>query len=456
MPSITSQVGQLDVQGLVSQLMTVERQPLDALKKKTSTYQSQLSDLGKLKSDLSALQSSMRELASGTFLNAAKFTSSSTEVLTGTTNNFALAGVYNIEVTQIAKGQNVAFANMGARDAKLGNAADELVFTFQDGTSPAKIAIKADSSLQDIAAAVNGAGAGINATIVNSGDPANPSKLVFTSTKTGNGKAFTTTLTNDDAKLQFMKFDPSVANDPRMTSKAQDAIVKVNGVEMHNATNTLTEGITGVTLNISKTGTSNVTVARDDEAIQKKLQDFVDAYNKVRSTAESLRKGSMRGNAAMLSVKEALSGVLSAPIGGVDPTKGLAYLAQIGITSNGTTKQADGSTQLDGSLKFDAKIFKEALDKDVGAVARVLGNTAGDGVADRLNKRVNELLNPDGVLETATSSVTRRSQDDKIKQDRLEARMAIIEKRYLTQFSSLNTALTRIAKTSDYLSRTLR
>lgn len=456
MASITSQVGQLDVQGLVSQLMTVERQPMAAIQKKNDQYKSQLSDLGKIKSDLSALQSSLRDLSTGTFLNAAKLSSSSTDVMTGTSTNFALAGTYLVDVSQIATGQNVAFANMAARDTKLGNAADKLKFSFADGSTPATIDIKENSSLQDIVAAVNGAGMGVNATIVNSGDPANPSKLVFSSSKTGEGKAFTTTLQNSDPKLQFMAFDPTVKDDPRLTAKAQDAIVTINGVTMHNSTNTLTEGITGVTLNLSKKGTSNISVSRDDDAIQKKIQDFVDAYNKVRSTADAVRKGSLAGNPAMLSIKESLANVLTNPISGVDPLKDIAYLAQIGITQNGTSKGADGSARLDGSLKFDPKAFKEALDKDATAVARVLGNSKGDGAADTMIKRINDLLSPNGLIETASTSVTRRSQDGQIKLDQMQAQMETIQARYTSQFSKLNTALMQISKTSDYLSRTLR
>jgi len=457
MPSITTQVGQLDVQGLVSQLMTVERQPMVALQKKSDQYKTQLSDLGRLKSDLSSLQSSLRDLSTGSFVNAAKFTSSNTEALNGTTTSFALPGVYNVTVNQIAKGQNVAFANMPARDVKLGNAADKLTFSFEDGSTPASISIKENATLQDIAGAVNGAGIGINATIVNSGDAANPSKLVFSSTKTGAGKAFTTTLANNDPKLQFLKVDPKVADDKRLTAKAQDAIVDINGVSMHNATNTLTEGINGVTLNLTKEGASSiVTIARDDDAIQKKVQDFVDAYNKVRATADSLRKGSLQGSASMLSVKDTLAGVLTTPISGVDPFKDMAYLAQLGITQNGTSKGADGTSRLDGSLKFDPKAFKEAMDKDTAAVTRVLGNSNNDGAADRMIKRINDLLSPTGLLEAATSSVNKRSQSDQIKLDQMQAQMDSIQTRYINQFTKLNSALAQISKTSDYLSRTLK
>ncbi|GGY25715.1 flagellar filament capping protein FliD [Paludibacterium paludis] len=455
MSNITTQVGPLDVQGLVSQLMTVERQPLVALQKKASTYQSQLSDLGKLKSDISSLQSTLSELSSGTFLNASKLTSSSQDVLTGSSTSFALAGVYNVNVQQIAQGQSVAFANQPSASNPLGNAADSLLFHFQDGSPAANVAIKANASLNDIASAVNAAGIGINATIVNSGDPANPGTLVFSSTKTGNGKAFTTSLQTDDAALNFLKFDPSVADDPRLTARAQDAIVQVNGVTMHNDTNSLTSGITGVTLTLSKPGTSSVTVSRDDTAIQAKVQAFVDAYNKVRATAESLRKGSMKGDASIQSVESMLQSVLTTPISGVDPTRAIGYLAQIGITQNGTSAGANGSTVLDGSLKFDATAFINALNGNLAGVAHVFGNANNDGVADRLNRSINDLLGPTGVLETATSAVNSTMQDEKLQEDLLNTRLDSIQKAYLTQFTNLNASLAQIQKTSDYLTRSL-
>lgn len=451
MTSITSSAGPLDVQGLVSQLMAVERQPYQALQAKASKYKTQLSDLGSLQSDLSSLQSSMTSLSTGTFINASKLTSSTPTALTGSTTDFAVAGVYNVNVSQIAQGQNIAYTGLGSATASLGNAANQLTFTFADGTTPATIAIKAGASLNDIASAVNSAGAGINATVVNTGDPANPSTLVFNSTQTGAGKTFSTSLQSSDATLNFLKYDSSVANDTRLTQKAQDAVVSINGVSMHSSNNTLTTGINGVSLNLSTTGQSTVTIARDNAAIQASVQKFVDAYNKVLKTTKSLQNGSLQGSPTMQSVNDMLRSVLTQPISGVDPTKELAYLAQLGITQNGTSTGANGSAQLDGSLKFDATAFTKVLDADPAAVAKVFGNSNNDGVADRFNARINEMLGPTGLLQTATKSVNDNVAQITLKEDQEQTRLDSIQTAYLTQFSNLNASLMQMQKTSSYL-----
>ena len=54
----------LDVQGLVAQLMQIESRPLQRLQEKESEFQSQLSAFGRLKSALSAFQTSMGNLGS--------------------------------------------------------------------------------------------------------------------------------------------------------------------------------------------------------------------------------------------------------------------------------------------------------------------------------------------------------------------------------------------------------
>ncbi len=52
----------IDVQGIVSQLMQIERRPLEAMQKNLSGIQTKLSALGKLQSALSAFQDAARAL----------------------------------------------------------------------------------------------------------------------------------------------------------------------------------------------------------------------------------------------------------------------------------------------------------------------------------------------------------------------------------------------------------
>src|SRR3954468_9057599 len=92
----------IDVNSIVSQLMTVERQPIDALDKKTSALQTKVSAYGALKGALSVFQGAMVWQH-----RAAKFTSnvvvsSDPGVVIPSASSNASTGVYDVTVTKLA------------------------------------------------------------------------------------------------------------------------------------------------------------------------------------------------------------------------------------------------------------------------------------------------------------------------------------------------------------------
>ena len=107
MTSITTSVGTLDVQSIVSQLMTIEQQPLTASQSRVSTYNSQLSSIGKISSALSSLQTAATKLSSGSFLQAVKASSTDSTVASVSTTSNGLAGSYALNVTQLAQSKQM-------------------------------------------------------------------------------------------------------------------------------------------------------------------------------------------------------------------------------------------------------------------------------------------------------------------------------------------------------------
>ena len=95
----------LDVQGLVSQLMEVESAPLFRLQAKETEYQSQLSAFGRLKSALSSFQTSMDALASLDKFETYKVSTSESDTdqsFTATVDSNAVAGRFSVEVQSLA------------------------------------------------------------------------------------------------------------------------------------------------------------------------------------------------------------------------------------------------------------------------------------------------------------------------------------------------------------------
>lgn len=71
----------------------------------------------------------------------------------------------------------------------------------------------------------------------------------------------------------------------------QDAVVKINGVEIRSATNKIEDVIPGVSLSISKPGILSVNVEQDNDAISKGVEDYVNASNEVVGLTAQMSNG---------------------------------------------------------------------------------------------------------------------------------------------------------------------
>jgi flagellar hook-associated protein 2 len=77
-----------------------------------------------------------------------------------------------------------------------------------------------------------------------------------------------------------------------ITDPAHDAELTIDGLKVTSAKNTIDSAISGMTLEltgVSAAGTStSITVAADNEGLQKSVQSFVDAYNTLQKAITSL------------------------------------------------------------------------------------------------------------------------------------------------------------------------
>ena len=143
----------IDVASLVSQLMAVERQPITKLNTKTTAYQAKISALGLIKSNVSSFQTAVQALgsSSSSSLLAFKATPSDATVLSASASSTAVAGSYSINVTTLARAQNLAAAGQTLDTSPIGTVASTATFTV--GATSTDISIAAGATLQDIRAA---------------------------------------------------------------------------------------------------------------------------------------------------------------------------------------------------------------------------------------------------------------------------------------------------------------
>jgi flagellar hook-associated protein 2 len=418
----------LDVNNIVSKLMSVETLPLTALTKKETSYNAKISALGSLKSVLADLQTASAAMNSAAGLAAFKGTLSDTSIATATPGAAALEGTYSLEVSKLAQAQVMYTAsNPSLVDGTL---------TINVGSGSAGVVnVSATDSLTDVADRINAdttLKTQIKASVVDN-------KLVLESKTTGAANiisvsgAATNPLENLDA------FNTASLTQARA---AQDAEFKVNGIAIQRSSNTVTDAISGVTLTLKKATTSatELNVARDVSTAQTALTNFVAAYNAANSTITSLGSYS---NGAALAGESSLRGVQS---------QVRSILRTVPSALSGATvtsmSQLGVKMQKDGTLVFDATMLTSAFQSDPTSVADAVAayGTAMEDATDAMTGTF-------GLVSSRIEGLSRSLKDIDLRKETLSARLANIELRYRTQFTALDGMMSSMTATSSFLTQ---
>jgi flagellar hook-associated protein 2 len=123
----------LDVEGLVSKLMSAESAPLSNYDKKSAAVQAQITAYGKLSGAIGTFQGALSSLSNVSTFRALGVTSGDEDVLTGSASSTAVPGKYKINVTQLAQAQSLITGGKASTTAMIGASA-KTVLTFQFGT----------------------------------------------------------------------------------------------------------------------------------------------------------------------------------------------------------------------------------------------------------------------------------------------------------------------------------
>ncbi|MDP2025191.1 flagellar filament capping protein FliD [Sulfuriferula sp.] len=389
----------LDVNSIVTQLMTIERQPLTVLNNKVASFQAKLSGYGQITSTLSQFQIAVQGLSSPTQFQSVIATMADATVGTASASAGATAGSYALEVSSLAQAQKLVAAGQASASAAIGSGtATTLSFDFgtiaggtlsngiytgasftSNGAGTKTVTINAsNNSLSGMRDAINSANIGVSATIVNDGS-ASPNRLVLTDSTTGISNSMKISVSGDAAISSLLSQDPANNTGQALTQTvaAQNANFKIDGVAVTKTSNTITDAIQGVTLNLTKTnvGTpTGITVAQDTGSVTKAVNAFVTAYNNITQTLASAtaydpatkNAALFNGDASVALLQNQIRRVLSTPVAG----GGSAYtqLPQIGVTF-----------QKDGTLAVDNTKLQSAITSnfsDIAGLFAAVGKTS--------------------------------------------------------------------------------
>ncbi|MDD3610239.1 MAG: flagellar filament capping protein FliD [Halothiobacillaceae bacterium] len=450
----------LDINALVSSLVQAEGAPKsNQLDRQKSAADTKLSAYGTLKSALSTFQTAAKALKDASAFQTKAATSSNDTQLGVSASSSAAAGSYSIEVVQMAQAQKLNSVGFAGATEVVGTG------TLNITAGSTNFSITVDSSnntLAGIRDAINNAtgNSGVSATIVNVDDGlgGTESRLVLSSTQPGSSNAITVTATDDDGNstdtsgLSRLVYDPNGSGVTNLTQQtaAQDALIRVDGMNVTRSSNVISDAIDGVTLTLKPDGvgkTNEITVSTDQEAVKKALTTFVDAYNKLDTTLKSLGKydastksgGPLVGDSILRNVQNQIRADLRTTVGS---NTDFDTLYEVGI-----------EIDRNGVMSLDSTRLNAALEDNYSAVSSFFSGT--DGMGTRLSNRIDEYLQTGGVLSKQTDRLndTLRSIEDQ--RVALDDRLASLEKRLLKQFTAMDVAVAQFNNTGAYLTQQL-
>lgn len=429
----------LPVDDLVTSLMSVEKQPLYNLQSKQSSVSAKLSAFGTLKSAVSAFQTAVKNVSNDA-LSALTATSSKSETVgvSVAKGSGASAGSYSIEVSKLAQSDKLVSSGV-ATGTKFSAAGSSMAISIGGKTTNLTLT---DTTLAGLSSAINKANAGVTATILNDGTS---DRLVITGNETGSANGVTIAATGSLAQ-----FD-TTGGSMTKSQTAQNAELTIDGIAVSKPSNTVTDAIKGVTLNLNQTNVGSpvkVALAKDTSTVTNQITAFVDAYNTLATAVNkqtafnaTTKTGAvLNGDASARSILTSIRAELGKA---VSDSTGLKTLSDIGI-----------AFQRDGTLKLEKPDkLKSALETNFTGVSSLFSGT--DGVATRLTKVTEDMLGSKGLFKTRTDGLNATIESMNDSMERMELQLAQTEKRYRAQFTSLDTMMTNMQNMTSYMTQQL-
>lgn len=427
----------LDTTKLVEQLMEQERRPLTQLKNDKTYFNSRLAALGQFEGRMVNLRTRIETLDSAEELQVKQATLSSEDFFSATTDSSALPGSYQVEVVAMAQVQKSV--SQGVADKTAHNFGQGTLTLATGDNDPVEIAIDGENnSLTGIMTAINQADTGVTASIINDGTDT-PYRLVLT----GQDVASDFTLTCDLAA--GTDYDaPALTT----TQAAQQAHIRVDGIDIYSDTNTLTEAIPGISLDLNQAEPdtlTSLTVQHNEAAIKDQVKSFVSGYNDIMSFISKQAKseggdaGILAGDSGLNSIKRRLQGLLTTPVDG-----SITSLSQLGL-----------ETQKDGTLQIDDETLTKVIQTDLPGMTKLLaGDEDTKGIATQFKDYLDGVTDDiDGFYAGRKESIERNIKQIDTSIERFEARMDKREETLYAQFNALEQLVSVMNAQSDYIGK---
>ena len=409
----------IDVESIISQLMEIERQPVNALNARRQRLDVELSVFGSMKSAMNELATTSRLLGDASRFGPFEATSVNEDVFTATATGGSSAELHDVEVLSLANNHRLTSGLYASQDAQVNTG----TYSFTSDSNSFDITIgSGNNSLLQLRDAINDSleNTSVAASILNVDGG---SRLVLNARESGIANSITVTGAGTNIFSEI--------------TAASDAELIVDGFSVTSSTNAVTDVIEGVTLNLVGIGTSKVETQRDTESLRESLDQFVENYNNLRTGLDELSTSELRGDRLPRNAESRLRIEFSSPIE-------LSNGETINPIDIGFTFDRYGVLSLDENRLETAQ--SQGLEKFLDAFTQ-----ADTGFSAKIEAILEDYTRVDGVISGRETGIENRqnSLDDQV--DRLEYRLESTESRFRRQFSTMDQLVSQLQSTSSFL-----
>jgi flagellar hook-associated protein 2 len=458
---------------------------------KAKNFQNQISAFGQLKSEIFALTDAATAMLATNAWTARTASISNTAAATVSVSETAQAGSLKLDVDALAQGQSNTSAGItsgstvgaGTLTLQLGTwSSAGSSFSATSASSGVSVSVDSTDTVASLATKINKANAGVVATVFKDGTN---DRLLLRSKATGEAAGFrmqakdtTGASITSNTGLGRFAFDPQagafgLASSGLTVNYASNAKARINGLAVTSSTNTLTDNVPGVTINLLATTTTNyglsnettapstVTIKEDVTPSVRLIQTFVDAYNKLALDLADLTKydrsastpvvGLFQGDSVVVGAHNLLRRMLA----GTGPSSSSVYtrLSDVGLELN-----KDGLTLGLNTTKLSAAANNgNELQK---MFTTETGNPATQGFARRfsdygkgavVNTKVASMRT--GFLDRKGQAIEKKLGTNTAEQDKINAKADSFEARLRRQYSSLGSNVDRYNTIGSFLTQ---
>ncbi|MDA3961624.1 MAG: flagellar filament capping protein FliD, partial [Planctomycetota bacterium] len=340
------------------------------------------------------------ELSRDSLYEGRSLSSSNEAAVTGTASSSAQSGSVTFSVDQLAEAHELATEGQASSTSDIG--AGDITLQVGNGQQVTVSMGASDSSLDDIAAAINQADAGVSAYVINDGG-ANPYRLVLQGQDTGKDNTISVSATGAMALSDLFDQGGLALTELTAAANAEITLGTSGSLTIESATNQVSGVVPGVTLDLHETASRvTISVGQETEPVKERIMTFVESMN---AAIEFLNlttsydpatndAGLLIGDSDLRQGMNRMIRELTQAVPGLD---GKNTLSAIGITLD----------RQDGTLQVDEGKLDGVLASDPDAVRNIFNNSgvsSDPGVSFATVSTKTDVSNPFAIEITQAAS----------------------------------------------------